>query len=182
MEEIPITEHQTRDALLTYIMDRPGVSFSRLMSSMKLNEGTLRYHLNYLEKKDLIRSKKEGRRRLYFYTIHDSRPGGRNEDIGRYHKRVLTVIRRSPGIQTKEIMRSLDLSRKEVNSIIRTLEREYLIWSVENESGLGYEVVTREKLLKEMQYELLEKFLKGEMDQTTFLRLKEWLDDERENN
>jgi len=182
MVEISRTEHQTRDALLSYIMDRPGVSFSRLMSSLKLNEGTLRYHLNYLERKDLIRSKKEGRRRLYFYTLNDSSVEGRNAVIGKYHKRVLTIIRRSPGIGVKEISGSLDMPRKEINSIIKTLEREHLIWSVEKVKGVGFEVVTREKLVKEMLYDLLEKFLKGEIDQSTFLRLKDWLDEENELN
>lgn len=182
MAEIAGTDHQTRDELLSYIMDRPGVSFSRLMNSLKLNEGTLRYHLNYLEKKELIRSRKEGRRRLYFYSLSESSIEGGNEILGRYHKRVLTIIRRSPGIGFKDIMGSLDLAKKEVKSILKTLEREHLVWSVENRNGLGFEVVTREKLIKEMLYDLLERFLKGEIDQTTFLRLREWLEEEKEYN
>lgn len=175
------SDHRTRDLLMVQIRDRPGISFGRLMRSLDLNEGTLRYHLNYLERKEVIKSRKEGRRRVYFVT-HLNMNDGVNPELHREHKRVLTMIRRAPGIKPKEIMRETGLTRRKLDSIITKLQREHLIWSVENGNGVGYEIITRERIVEEMLLDLVERFLKGEIDRSSFMRIKQWLEDERENN
>ena len=175
-------DHRTRDLLMGRIKDRPGISFGRLMKSMEINEGTLRYHLNYLERKELIRSRKEGRRRVYFIGSLDPENRFGSSDMTRNHKRVLTMIRRSPGIKPKEIMRETGLTRRSLDNIIGKLQREHLIWSIENGNGVGYEIITREKIVEEMLLDLVERYLRGDIDRSSFLRIKQWLDDERENS
>jgi predicted transcriptional regulator len=181
MRERDDADHQTREILLERIMDRPGISFGDLMRSLQMNEGTLRYHLNHLERRELIRSKKEGVRRLYFATILSPSTDGHNTDLSRDHKRVLTLIRRHPGIKNPDLLSSIDLARNDLNRIIRKLKSEHLIWEVENGNGIGYEVITRKRLIEEMLLDLVERFLKGEIDQTTFMRLKSWMEEEEQN-
>ena len=175
------SDHQTRELLLESIKERPGISFSRLMRALNLNEGTLRYHLRYLERKDLISSKKEGAKRVYFSSLSSS-AGVYKADLTRDQTRVLNVIRRNPGIGQKGILGYTELSRKGLKNIIQRLKKDHLIWELENGNGLGYEVITRKRLKEEMLIELAEKFLKDEIDQTTFLDLKEWIDGEPDNN
>ncbi len=175
-------DHRTRDLLMVQIRDRPGISFSRLMKSLDLNEGTLRYHLNYLERKELIRSKKEGRRRLYYTTALDLGSGKDLIGLSRDHKRILTMIRRSPGIKSREMMKETGLTRKDLERVIRKLQKERLIWAVENGNGVGYEIITREKLVDEMLLDLVERFLKGDIDRSSFMRIKQWLEEESQNN
>ena len=47
--------HETRKRLMLYIQENPGTTFQRLKGVFKLNEGTLRYHLNYLRRTKRIR-------------------------------------------------------------------------------------------------------------------------------
>jgi predicted transcriptional regulator len=176
------TEHETREILLEHIRDRPGIAFSRLMSLLDLNEGTLRYHLNYLERKELVVSKKEGVKRVYF-TSHLSNIGPAwRADLTKDQNRVLCLIRKHPGIKPREILASTELSRNGLRNIIVKLKKEHMIWEVENGSGPGYELITRERLIEEMLLDLVDRFLNGEIDQSTFLHLKEWIEGKQENN
>ncbi len=182
MESCNGLDHQTRELLLDRIKDRPGISFSMLMRALSLNEGTLRYHLNYLERKELITSRKEGTRRMYFTSFLSSsgRPGGGG--LNREQTRVLNLIRGNPGIKPEEILASTDLSRRGLRRVVDKLKKEHIIWEVENGNGPGYEVITRQRLVEEMLLDLAEKFLKGDIDQTTFLHLKDRIEGERNDN
>ena len=175
-------DHRTRELLLEAIRDTPGVSFGRLMISLRLNEGTLRYHLSYLERKELVYSRKEGRRRVYFTSACPELSLDVERGLSREQRRVLNLIKESPGIGHHEILSYLNINRKDLKGIIRKLESEKLIWEVENGNGVCYEYITRERLVNEILLDLVERFLKGEIDQTTFLNIKRWLDDNRENN
>lgn len=170
------SDHRTRERLLESIKDRPGVSFSKLMRALNLNEGTLRYHLRYLERKDLISSKRLGTKRVYFSSASPTAMGTITE-LTREQTRVLNVIRKYPGIGSKDILRSTELSRKGLKQIILKLKREHLIWEIKNGNGLGYEVITRMRMKEEMLVDLAERFLKDEIDQSTFIHLKEWMEE-----
>lgn len=170
------SDHLTRERLLESIRDRPGVSFSKLMRALNLNEGTLRYHLHYLERRDLISSKKHGTKRVYFSSVSPSTRESISE-LTREQTRVLNVIRRYPGIGAKEILGCTDLSRKGLKQIILKLERDRLIWVTDNGKGPGYEVITRKRIKEEMLVELAERFLKDDIDQATFHHLRQWLEE-----
>lgn len=176
------SDHQTRELLLENIKDRPGISFSKLMRLLNINEGTLRYHLNYLERKELITSKKEGAKRLYFNSLSSAYGGEGRDDLTRDQTRVYNIIRKYPGIKPKEILDRSELSRKGLRNILQKLQNEHLIWEVENGNGAGYEIVTRKRLMEEMLLDLAEKFLKGDIDRPTFLHLKDWIEEAQENN
>jgi hypothetical protein len=64
-------------------------------------------------------------------------------------------------------------------TILKKFKRDHLIWEVENGKGIGYELITRERLLEEMLLDVVESFLKGEIDQSTFIRMKEWIEEEK---
>ena len=67
-------------------------------------------------------------------------------------------------------------------NIIRKLKKEHLIWEVENGNGIGFEYITRERLVEEMLLDLVDKLLKGKIDQGTFMRIKTWLEEREENS
>ncbi|MDG6223989.1 MAG: ArsR family transcriptional regulator [Candidatus Thermoplasmatota archaeon] len=182
MRERDDADHLTRDRLIERIRDRPGLSFSDLMRAMNLNEGTLRYHLNYLEKRKIIRSRKEGVRRLYFATILSPTLYVQNTDLSREDKRVLTLIRHHPGIKPSDILSMFGLTHNDLNRIVHKLKRERFIWEVENGNGIGLEVITRKRLIEEIMLDIIERFLKGDIDQNTFMRLKSWIEEEEQNN
>ena len=175
-------DHRTRELLLESIRETPGVSFGVLMRSLGLNEGTLRYHLSYLERKQLVYSRKEGRKRIYFTSACPVLAPDIERDLSRDQTRVLNLIKESPGMNQGELLSHLNIHRRDLRDIIKKLESERLIWEVENGNGVCYEYITRERLVKEILLDLVERFLKGEIDQATFLNIKRWLDDNNENS
>ena len=64
--------NRTRKMVYSYISRHPGVSFGTIMGVLDLTEGTLRYHLNYLERGDKILSESKGKHRYYYHS--DRRP------------------------------------------------------------------------------------------------------------
>jgi len=61
-----------RQRLYNYIFSNPGATFKNINGVMGLNEGTLRYHLKYLEKTGKVVSKVEANNRCY-YTFESKR-------------------------------------------------------------------------------------------------------------
>jgi predicted transcriptional regulator len=160
-------------------MERPGVSFSQLLRLLDLNEGTLRYHLTYLERQERIRSVKEGGNRVYYSFIV---PRGKAPYIGSFsvgQRRVMNTLRRFPRIGANEIRAHTNLTTATLTSILRKLKKERIIWEVETVDGVGYELITRERLLEEMLLDVVERFLKKKIDQATFLQFKEWIEAEQ---
>ena len=175
-------DHDTRDSLLDRISETPGISFGDLKRALDINEGTLRYHLRYLERKELIYSRKRGRKRLYFTSFYPERSADIHRRLTREQRRVLNLIRKTPGIDQDGIFSHLNIHRKDMRYIIKKLQDEHLIWEIENGNGVFYEYITRERLVDEILIDLVERFLRGNIDQRTFLNIKRWLDDNREDS
>jgi predicted transcriptional regulator len=175
-----VVRNRTRDIILREIRDKPGITFTRLMRLLDLNEGTLRYHLNYLERKEMINSSKDGQKRIYFNS-----PGegpGPGLDLTYQQTRVLNLIRRSPGISRSEIIETVPLTRRGLRYILEKLKKDHLIWENGKGPDARYEVINSRKVLDEMLLQLVERFLKGEIDQNTFLHLKERIETKMNNS
>lgn len=168
--------HRTRQVLLERIRTLPGVSFSSLQRSFALNKGTLEYHLHYLERKNDIISKKTGRSRTYYSSAHDPFGTIGWDGILPEQKRVLNIIRNEPGIDLSQLLQRTNISKPKLYRVISTLKEHRTIMEVENGKGTGYEFITNDDLLEEMLLELADRFMKGELDRETFLRMKDLLD------
>ena len=49
-------DHKTRKMIYNLIVARPGVKYKFIKRTLELTHGTLRYHLNFLERNDKIKS------------------------------------------------------------------------------------------------------------------------------
>ena len=65
MKEEDITL-ENRRLIYNYILNNPGSHLRKISRDLKVNLSTLRYHLNYLENKELIVSKNENNLKIYF--------------------------------------------------------------------------------------------------------------------
>ena len=63
-----MSKNEAREGIASYISLHPGTSFGNIKTIFKLADGTLRYHLRYLERRGQIRM--ESDRRVYFPTAH----------------------------------------------------------------------------------------------------------------
>lgn len=161
-----------RKRLMKRIRADPGLSFKDLVKVLGINEGTLRYHLHYLERKSFVFSRKEGRKRLYYSHDPNHVRAVREDDLPLDRRRVLDIISGEPGICVSEIAKRLDMSKARCYRVTQRLKKDHLVMEVRDGNVIGYVFVTRQRLAEEMLMDLAEKMLRGEVDRETFFRLK----------
>jgi predicted transcriptional regulator len=168
------SEHATRKRILQHIGNHRGISFRRIMRDLDLNEGTLRYHLRVLLKEGQAKTTKEGRNRIYYTGA--SPPGKIKEGplmLTRSDERVLSIIGEHPGCSKKDLLRSMEITGKELDTVLSRLENEHRIWRVRENGKVTFEKVTAEGIRERMLLDLALMYLDGRIDETTFLRMKE---------
>ena len=60
-----VLDNRIRGRIFRYITGNPGAHYNRIRTALGLNNGTLSYHLDVLEKKEYIMSVQDGYRRYY---------------------------------------------------------------------------------------------------------------------
>jgi len=117
-KESELMDNANRKRLFEIIKERSGIHFSELQRELDLKQGVLSYHLNILEKNELIRSVQDGiYRRFYLY----------DEKIGpefRLHemqRKIIYIVQQRPGITQTKISRRLGRSKIVINYHLRIL-------------------------------------------------------------
>jgi predicted transcriptional regulator len=165
--------HETRKRLMLYIQENPGTTFQRLKGVFKLNEGTLRYHLNYLRRtKSIVQIKKDNKRTY----LPSGFLFGREVRLNRDQKRVIELIQSDPGITRKELMERTRQSRKLLSYNLSRLNELGLVWRIKEGRKIGYALITKDELYKEAFAVIVDKLLENEIDVDTFRKLKHRLD------
>ncbi len=173
--------HRTRKMVYSYISAHPGVTFSTIMDVLDLSEGTLRYHLNYLKRGDKILARTRGKHRC-FYVKNATKsmlgfdPRFDRSTLSRPQQRIITIIQQHPGINISELVKITKLTKRDMQYNLKRLRDELIIWKVGNGRSTAYEYVTKEKLRAELLKLLIYKFLNNEIDEETYLQLKEQLE------
>lgn len=173
--------HKTRVLICRYISTHPGVSISQLSGVFDINYSTLKYHLKYLEKNNIIVSKKDGRTRRFYADQRSAINPGSDlhtaiDSLNSNQQMVLRIIQTNSGITKKELMKHTKLNRKTVEYSLNKLTEKKLIWNVSNSDIRGYEYINEEKLRYEILNQLLAKLLSNEIDEVTFQILKKKLE------
>jgi len=169
-------DHGTRKLISEYVVEHPGVTIKVLSGTLGLNLGTVRYHLENLVREEVLISRKEGGLRKYFSSMVSYRnltPSARERSISRNQERVLKLIEGNPGITRKEIKASLDITGKGLTYVLQRLRSSKMIWEVRRGDIIGFEIITREKLMDEILVMLARRLVRGEIDERTYLELKD---------
>ncbi|UCH88267.1 MAG: winged helix-turn-helix transcriptional regulator [Thermoplasmata archaeon] len=125
-----------RGQIYGFIQANPGTHFNYMKRALKLNNGTLAYHLNVLEHDDLIRSQNDGIFRRFYPA--DSRivpgNGGNGASLNFTHvqlnstqDKIISVIQNTPGLTQKEIAKTLGKSTQVVNYNINEMAQIGLV-------------------------------------------------------
>jgi len=113
----------TRERIFTYVKMNPGCYFSEIKRALRLNNGSLTYHLKILEKRQLVVHRTFGKFKYFF--IQGARIDDEWQDvITRKHERIFSIIARNPGMIQREIIERSKLKRRTVNRIVAKLESE----------------------------------------------------------
>lgn len=113
-----LLDNMNRKALFDAIKDNPGIHYKALQRKLDLKQGVLSYHLNKLEKNEIIKSVQDGNKRR-FYLYED-----RIEFQFRLHEvqeSILQLICRKPGLSQTKISKSLGRNKMVVNYHLRIL-------------------------------------------------------------
>ena len=171
-------ENQIRKTIYSHIVEYPGVSFSTLKRVYDLNDGTLRYHLNYLERAQKIASKLEnGKLHYYPYaqSTIDSKLASTNlksRELTPHQELILNAIKRYPGINQTELIAKTSLKRHILTYNVSHLIDLGMIKKNNHVRNVCYEYIPDELLQYEMLKMLTIKFLNNEIDEQTFLKLR----------
>jgi predicted transcriptional regulator len=179
-------ENETRKKIYTHIIEYPGVSFSKLKRFYELNDGTLRYHLNYLVRAEKISSNLEaGQLHYYPYTSTridpssmDGNEKSRHQDLTPQQEYILKVIKQNPGINQTELMTRTALKRHVLTYNITQLIALGLVKKNNHVKYVCYEYIPPDLLQYEMLKMLTIKLLNNEIDEQTFLKQKDKLNNE----
>jgi len=160
----------TRELILKYIQENPGLSLSRLLSFFGISKGSLRYHLDYLERSGEIRKEKDsGRSVFYASTSHEW--GSGTKEMSKPQIRVLNLIRGSPGITRSGLLKKIHLSKDGLRYHLRRLGKKNLVEKVESDDGECYYPLSEDEVRKRVYLELVRRLIDGEIDEETFLMI-----------
>jgi predicted transcriptional regulator len=176
-----VLDHKSRKLIYNYISTHPGAPFGVIKKVFDMNTSTLKYHLHYLEKSNKIFSKREGRRRCYYCTQRSELQISPYSGVDQYNitqvqQRILNIIKTEPGITDDELIIKTRLTRKNLDYNLKRLGELKLIWMVNTDGIVGYELITKEKLREEMLTRLVLRLISDEIDEDTFNRIKKKLE------
>jgi predicted transcriptional regulator len=130
-----VLENPARARLFRLIMDHPGIHLHTLRDGMKMNRGTVRYHLFRLERGGMITCYRDHRCTCYFenngaFTEPEQRMAAllRNSITSR----ILGILKNKPGISRKGISKIIGLTGSTVTWHMKRMETDHLIITEKN--------------------------------------------------
>jgi len=122
LQKDTLADDPTRQNLLRIIYAEPGANFTQLKEKLGLHNGTLAHHLHILENHKTITSHTSGRQRLFFPFGSESRINISNSLITNItQKKIIKIVKTSPGITQSMISQQLKVSRQKVNYHVNSL-------------------------------------------------------------
>jgi predicted transcriptional regulator len=127
-----LIDNANRSRIIEVITEEPGIHFRELSRRLGLKQGVLSYHLNVLEKHEMIKSVQDSNNRR-FYLI-----GVKVEKkifLTEIQQSIIGIIYDSPGISQSAISRQLGRSKALINYHLRILKDASLVY-VEKDKGI----------------------------------------------
>jgi predicted transcriptional regulator len=112
-----ILDHFLRGQIYGYIKVHPGEHYTSIKNNLQLNNGTLTYHLDVLEREGLIISKPKGSRKI-FYPVGMKVP---DNGLHAIQEDILERVNESPGMSISDLARLMGISRQLTNYHIKKL-------------------------------------------------------------
>ena len=162
-------------------MSLGGDDFTIIKNMFNLTDSTLRYHLNYLESRNEIRSRLEGRNKCFYpvenFAISKSSDTALQANkLSKVQERILETIRSNPWITQKDLTIKSGLKGFTVKYNLKKLIGYGIVQKKQNGRNTCYNYISDDTLKKELLKQLVVKLLDHEIDEQTFLKLKRKLE------
>jgi len=113
-----LLSHPTRNRVMNYIKDNPGAHFKRIAKGVATPPGTLRHHLNYMEREGLVRASSQGMFKRYYPTGAHLDP---EKMVKGNREAILEVIGRYPGVSRKDLSSIIDVPKQTLSYHLQKL-------------------------------------------------------------
>lgn len=127
-----------RGEILGYLRQNPGAHYKLIKKDLGYGNNKLTYHLDVLQKSNRIKWRNDGRLKRYYpkkYSIPEE-TGIKNE--------ILRIIDRLPGVNQKQIARSLDIDPRTAGKYLRQLRDDNKVVEEKETRELRYFSPTRQ--------------------------------------
>lgn len=177
-----VFKNKTRKMIFRLIVNYPGVSFNKISDIFEITDSNLRYHLNYLEKNDKISSVVESGNRCYYPNpssvklLYNGQENLESYKLTTEQEHLLKIIKDYPKINQKDLIKRSRMKHATAIRNLNSLKNLSLIKNRKMNKNVNYEYVPDVEMKFIMIKGLIIKFLKKEIDEQTFLRLKRKLE------
>jgi predicted transcriptional regulator len=174
-------ENKIRRMVYNIIVTYPGVSFTNIKNIFELTDSNLRYHLNYLEKNNKISSGVVGGVKSYYphpssvAVLRKPEQVMESQKLTPEQQHILTIIKQYPGINQKDLVNISRMNRQKLMRNLETLKNLNMITNMKIQNNVYYECIPDAEMKFVMLKGIIIKFLNNEIDEQTFLKLKEKL-------
>jgi len=121
---------ENRRSIYRYIGNHPGSHLRKISRELDMKMGTLRYHLDYLEKKELLTSRKEANLKVYFQA---KKIGFKHRNISpllqqKRFRDIALVIIDAPGSSHRTISGKLQIKPSTLSKYMKILEDRRVVY------------------------------------------------------
>ena len=178
MDEEHVMDNETRQSLFNHILEYPGVSYVTLRKLFQFKDGTLRYHIQMLERGGkIITGGVKGKRSYYPVEgqkrIPKDRFVGLGPELSLTQERILNMIMKKPGINQKRLCKSCALNRFTLIYNTKKLMDSGYIRKYKRGKRVHYEYIEQEELKKKLLDRAIIDLLRGKINEETFLLIKD---------
>ncbi len=132
-----VLEHFVRVRIFGHIEANPGVHYSQIMVTLNLGNGVLAYHLDVLEREGFVRTRRQGMYKYFyptgtsigqnlggtFYDYFGEANSKKAEQLSKFQRNILNIIRNEEGISQKLLAERLGKSKQLVSYHVRKMTR-----------------------------------------------------------
>ena len=173
-----VLQHETRRMIYSHIIAHPGVSFNVLKEVFGLASGTLRYHLDYLKRAEKISFDPERGRRNY-YPHHSEAVVTRMKinnvqtfKLNSLQELIVNTLKNNSRINQKRLTKLIGVNRFVLRNNLNKLIDLGMVKKVIKGKNVYYKYISNGHMQYEILKTLVMKLLNGEIDEQTFLELK----------
>jgi len=120
-----VLDNFIRGELYGYILDTPGINLGALKKKVTRSNGTVVYHLKTLERDGLVRSYKDGLRRLFFPS--SMKIPLEFMELTEPQRAIYRLVKENPGISQRGIASRTDMSPPKIHRNVHGLESKGFI-------------------------------------------------------
>lgn len=120
---------ENQRSVFRYILENPGAHLRRISESTSIPLSTLRYHIAFLEKRDVVISRREGNTKAYFINGQVSAEDRRVTPLlqQKRFRDIISLLIARPGLGFGEIGKTLGLKPSTLSKYLSIVEARGLV-------------------------------------------------------